>query len=64
MHSGLNEIAEANNLIILYPQASVSKIYPYNPKGCWDWWGYDDIQVTPVTYWYGTKQGRQIKTIG
>jgi len=36
--SGLNEWADSNNLIVLYPQTSSS--YPSNPYDCWDWWGY------------------------
>jgi hypothetical protein len=37
MNAGYNQVGEANNIIILYPQAiSVS----VNPYGCWDWWGY------------------------
>lgn len=37
-NSGLNEWADSNDLIVLYPQVSSS--YPSNPYGCWDWWGY------------------------
>jgi len=29
---------------------------PYNPKGCWDWWGYTDSQ-------FPTKNGKQIVAI-
>jgi hypothetical protein len=36
-HSGLNEVAEVNKLIILYPQAIKSTLLPFNPKGCFDW---------------------------
>eukprot|EP00055_Hartaetosiga_balthica_P016898 m.109653 g.109653 ORF g.109653 m.109653 type:complete len:326 (-) comp9205_c0_seq1:1296-2273(-) len=39
-NTGLNEYAESNNLVILYPQVSNSTEVPFNPKGCWDWWGY------------------------
>jgi len=36
--TGYNEWAEANNIIILYPQ---SKAIPnQNPNACYDWWGY------------------------
>jgi hypothetical protein len=38
--SGLNEYADTNNLLIVYPQLIVSPIIPYNPQGCWDFWGY------------------------
>ncbi|MCL2644374.1 MAG: PHB depolymerase family esterase [Betaproteobacteria bacterium] len=34
--SGYNEWAEANNLLVLYPQTSNAM----NINGCWDWWGY------------------------
>jgi poly(3-hydroxybutyrate) depolymerase len=41
-YSGLNEVAEANNIIVLYPQVSKSEVLPVNPEGCFDWWGYTD----------------------
>lgn len=40
LHAGLNEWAESNNIIVLYPQAIKSSLFPYNPQGCFDWWGY------------------------
>jgi chitodextrinase len=36
--SGINEWADTNNIIVLYPQATSSS--SSNPLGCWDWWGY------------------------
>ena len=36
-NAGYIAIAEANNIIVLFPQAVNSIL---NPKGCWDWWGY------------------------
>jgi poly(3-hydroxybutyrate) depolymerase len=36
--SGLNEWADTNNIIVLYPQTT--KLSSTNPLGCWDWWGY------------------------
>ncbi|MEO1702515.1 MAG: hypothetical protein AAFR71_10730 [Pseudomonadota bacterium] len=45
--TGYNDWAEANDIVVLYPQAK--RIPPYwwnwfqwNPDGCWDWWGYAD----------------------
>jgi poly(3-hydroxybutyrate) depolymerase len=35
--SGINEWADTNDIIVLYPQATTSS---GNPYGCWDWWGY------------------------
>jgi len=54
--SGLNEWAESNNLLILYPQVAASKVMPMNPYGCWDWWGYTNAD-------YATKGGPQIAVI-
>jgi poly(3-hydroxybutyrate) depolymerase len=36
--SGINEWADTNNLIVLYPQTNTMQ--NTNPLGCWDWWGY------------------------
>lgn len=41
--TGYNEIADSNKIIVLYPQVDASPVYPYNPKGCWDFWGYTSI---------------------
>jgi poly(3-hydroxybutyrate) depolymerase len=38
--SGYAQIADTNRLIVLFPQTKTSAI---NPKGCWDWWGYTDL---------------------
>lgn len=43
--TGYNRWAEANNIVVLYPQAVKipSPWYNWfagNPNGCWDWWGY------------------------
>ena len=38
--TGYNELADTNRLIVLYPQVEPSDAIPYNPKGCWDFWGY------------------------
>lgn len=51
---GMNEWAEANNIIVLYPYAKKSYSMPSNPNGCWDWWGYTDKN-------YGTNKGVQMQ---
>jgi len=38
--TGFAEIADANRLVILFPQISAST---YNPESCWDWWGYTGL---------------------
>ena len=38
--TGFAELADANRLIILFPQVASSAV---NPQGCWDWWGYTDL---------------------
>ena len=40
MGTGYNEYADANRMIVLYPQVRPSGGIPPNPKGCWDFWGY------------------------
>ena len=52
--SGYNEWAESNHIIVLYPQAQ--EISMTNPKGCWDWWGYDDDH-------YHRQSGRQMAMV-
>jgi hypothetical protein len=37
--ANIDTYADTNNLVVLYPQA-VSSLLPFNPQGCWDWWGY------------------------
>lgn len=55
--AGYNAWADANRLIVLYPQI-VSSWYPYNPQACWDWWGYISFNDN-----YVTRAGLQIKAI-
>jgi hypothetical protein len=38
--SGFARFADTNRLVILFPQVSGSLV---DPHGCWDWWGYSDI---------------------
>jgi hypothetical protein len=38
-NSGLNEWAESNNIIVLYPQA-YADLLADNPNACFDWWGF------------------------
>lgn len=38
--AGYNRWAEANRIVVLYPQVARSWLWPFNPQGCWDWWGY------------------------
>lgn len=44
--AGYNRWAEANRIVVLYPQARVwapvwdALGWAGNPNGCWDWWGY------------------------
>jgi len=50
--AGYNRWADTNGLIVLYPQV-VKRYSPFvfNPRGCWDWWGYTGanyhIQAAP-----------------
>ncbi|EFA84431.1 polyhydroxybutyrate depolymerase [Heterostelium album PN500] len=53
VNTGYNEIADTNNLIILYPQAQANTL---NPKGCFDWWGYTGAD-------YASQLGVQMLTV-
>lgn len=37
--AGFNRWADAQRLVVLYPQTRATYV-PLNPKACWDWWGY------------------------
>ncbi|MEE9910511.1 MAG: depolymerase [Deltaproteobacteria bacterium] len=56
LHAGYNEWADANRIIVLYPQAQKSNV---NPNGCFDWWGY--LAGTKDTY--PTKDAPQLKAV-
>jgi poly(3-hydroxybutyrate) depolymerase len=45
-YAGYNEVAELNNIIVLYPQTHPTDLGPdiffppWNLHGCYDFWGY------------------------
>ena len=59
--TGYNQVADTNKIIVLYPQAEPSPIYPYNPKGCWDFWGY--TSVNPIDPDFYRKSGTQMQAV-
>ena len=61
--AGYNAWAETNRLVVLYPQAVArnglaagSMRWVYNPKGCWDWWGYSAVD-------YATRNAPQMVAV-
>lgn len=52
--AGYNAWAEANRIVVVYPQAVKNPMT--NPNGCWDWWGY-------TGQFYHTQQGIQLKQV-
>lgn len=56
-HAGYNRWADANDIIVIYPQVQKSPKTPYNPSGCWDWWGYTNPQD------YYRKSGKQMAAV-
>jgi len=56
LHAGYNEWANANQIIVLYPQAQKNKA---NPRGCFDWWGY----LGGAKDAYLTKDAPQMKAV-
>ena len=54
--AGYNRWADRNRLVVLYPQVQKSLVWPLNPQGCWDWWGYAGAD-------YATRSGRQVAAV-
>lgn len=61
--AGYNRWADAHELIVLYPQTATRAGFSYgawnyvwNPRGCWDWWGYTGTR-------YHTKEGAQVRAV-
>jgi len=52
--ANLDEWADTNRIIVLYPQAIATP--PTNGLGCWDWWGYDSAG-------YDTHAGPQLLAV-
>jgi hypothetical protein len=55
-NAGYNEWADSNRFIVLYPQTVATTLEPFNPKGCWDWWGYNGAD-------YASKEGAQVAAV-
>lgn len=101
-HAGVNEWADQNRIVVLYPQAmptnavsgnalsaavnpmgaardalgnlgkamtSYDMSRPFNPMGCWDWWGYnDDVPARAMSgQWpvgsFASSQGVQVAAV-
>ncbi|MEV0457657.1 extracellular catalytic domain type 2 short-chain-length polyhydroxyalkanoate depolymerase [Catellatospora methionotrophica] len=52
--ANLNQYADTNKTVVLYPQATASAVNPY---GCWDWWGYLGYTNYPI------KGGPQLESL-
>jgi len=60
--TGYNQIADSNNLIVLYPQAAADDgNQAQNPEGSWDWWGYSSPNPRHPDYY--SKDAVQIRAI-
>jgi poly(3-hydroxybutyrate) depolymerase len=61
-NAGYNAWADRHDTVVLYPQVKPSEPsamawwLPFNPRGCWDWWGYTGTD-------YAVKSGVQIAAI-
>jgi poly(3-hydroxybutyrate) depolymerase len=67
-HIGINEWADSNEIIVLYPQAhtisskdfakkQLTDLFEINPAGCWNWFGYSYDDHYPL------KDGVQVTAI-
>jgi hypothetical protein len=61
MTTGYNEIADSNNIIVLYPQAKGADSNVQNPDGCWDWWGYTSVDQQQPDYY--SREAIQIRAL-
>lgn len=60
--TGYNHMADSNNIIVLYPQATGDDDnQAQNPDGCWDWWGYTCANPSEPDYY--SKDAVQIRAI-
>ncbi len=62
-HAGYNGWAEANAIVVLYPQTAADDdsllgldALSENPMGCWDWWGYTGPD-------FHLQSGRQVRAV-
>lgn len=65
-YAGYNEWADTNNFVVLYPQTTQTSsipipTQPFNPKGCWDWWGFTDPASEHANY--ATRSSVQIEAV-
>jgi poly(3-hydroxybutyrate) depolymerase len=54
-NAGYNPWADANKLIVLYPQTKAKET---NPNACWDWFNFDHDDPN-----YANKNGRQMRAV-
>ncbi|AUT62356.1 extracellular catalytic domain type 2 short-chain-length polyhydroxyalkanoate depolymerase [Paraburkholderia terrae] len=60
--TGYNELADSNDIIVLYPQATGADGGGLqNPDGCWDWWGYTSDDPEQPDYY--SRDAIQIKAL-
>ena len=60
--TGYNEIADSNDIVVLYPQAQAADDgSTQNPDGCWDWWGYSSPDAQAPDYY--SQNAIQIRAI-
>ncbi len=65
-YAGYNAWADTNNFVVLYPQTTQTSMLfvpgtPFNPKGCWDWWGFTDPASLQADY--ASRDSLQIKAV-
>jgi predicted peptidase len=59
--AGYNEVADTNNIVVLYPQTTAWSGGWFsgkrkNPHACWDWWGYSGED-------FSHRAGKQIQAV-
>lgn len=54
--AGYRRAADRHGVVILFPQVTRTSVAPFNPRGCWDWWGYTGHD-------YLARTGRQMAAV-
>jgi hypothetical protein len=66
--TGYLQVAEIFDFVLLFPQAKLSEDIPFNPNGCWDFWGYNtSLKISSHEdgdkKYFSTKKGKQIAAV-
>ena len=62
MESGFLELADANNIVMVFPQAAPDVLMG-NPNCCFDWFQYTNPSLLVDPFYYATKDAPQMDAV-